>query len=112
MSTEYKALTLQQVVTVQVPADKVLIDRDEYEDLQKRANLNCWWTLNDVSARYKRKPDWIVSHILKSPTFEPQLRRKLVMYDHDGGKGYLFEPMGFSEWMREHFNDIANEVGR
>ncbi|WP_390409699.1 DUF771 domain-containing protein [Lacticaseibacillus jixiensis] len=105
-------IEIQPKITIELPADKILVDRKEYDELKAQADMQGWWTLADVSERYKRRKSWFVDNILTKPTFEAQLRRKIVMYDGDGGRGYLFEPHSFSEWMQAHFKDIADEVGR
>lgn len=96
--------------TVAVPADKVVIDRAEYQRLKLAADQSGWWTMADVVKRYRKTPAWLKENILEQPRYMKQLKRKIVMYAGDGGRDWLFEPQGFSQWMRQNFPAICNTV--
>lgn len=105
---QHIAITAKLNVTV--PADKVIIDRAEYERLRAAADQSEWWTMRDVVKRYKKTPAWLKSQILEQPRYMAQLKRQIVMYAGDGGRDWLFEPAGFSKWMRENFPTICQTV--
>ncbi|WP_225354301.1 DUF771 domain-containing protein [Lacticaseibacillus saniviri] len=100
------------------PSDYVLIKKDDLELLQQhivelaeQADLTGqWWTLKEVTERYHISREWLLNNILFVPKFEKILHYKAVMYDGDGGgRGYMFEPQGFSDFMKKWFPDIAKQ---
>lgn len=98
-------------LTVTIPPNLEIVCKDELKKLHEQADMRCWWTKDEVVKRYHRGWNWI-SAMLYSPKFRPMLEGKCVFY---GGKGtrrmYLFEPVGFSKFMRDYFPEITKELG-
>lgn len=105
-----QAISVTASFTVTVPPDKVIVDRAEYQRLKAAADQSEWWTMAEVVARYKKTPAWLKSQILEQPRYMKQLKRTCVMYAGDGGRDWLFEPQGFSNWMRLNFPAICQTV--
>ncbi|BDR56910.1 DUF771 domain-containing protein [Xylocopilactobacillus apis] len=97
-------------LTIPIPEGFEILPKAEVNDLRKKADLSCWWTMGDVEKRYHRKREWI-KKVLYSKKFRPLLEHKCVMYAGTGGRRtYLFEPVGFSKFMREWFPEITREM--
>ncbi|MCI0369049.1 DUF771 domain-containing protein [Lacticaseibacillus paracasei] len=81
------------------------------KDLEQRADMSEWWSTKDVVKRYKHDMRWLKKKILEKPEFMEILRYRMVMYAGDGGKDWTFEPVKFSEFMRNYFPEIAKGIG-
>lgn len=94
----------------EIPEDKVIVDRSEYEKLQNSIDDGCWWTSKDVESRYKHKMDWLKENILLIPSYKSELDAKnggCVHYaDPENGRYWSFEPTRFKEFMSKHFTEI------
>lgn len=103
---------IQPKITVELPPDKILIDKKEYEHLLDLSDLRCWWTSKDLAERYHQKITWFSDNIFQNPRFTNKLRNQCVIYPGQGVKGYRCEPKQFSEFMRKYFSEIAYECQR
>lgn len=104
-------ITIRPTINVDLPPDKVIINRDYLAELEERADMTQWWTMHDIKDRYKRSPTWFTDHVLTIPRFEKILRDRVVMYPDVGGS-YLFLPTQFAKFMQDYFPEICRELER
>lgn len=110
---ERKEKTTQEIkisnLTIPVPDGFEIVSKEEIEDLRKKADLSCWWTLKEVEKRYHRSRPWLMK-VLGTPKFKKILENRSVMYADGGRRSYLFEPTSFSKFMRDWFPEIVKEM--
>lgn len=103
--------TIKATVVMEIPADKIVIERTEYEQLKHDVDSGHWWTSKEVEKRYNRQMRWLKENVLYKPKFEKVLSTKnggCVHYPDDSGVRWSFEPIGFKKFMEEHFSEINN----
>ncbi|ERL64009.1 hypothetical protein L248_1656 [Schleiferilactobacillus shenzhenensis LY-73] len=93
-----------------MPADQVIISREEYDRLVKLADTRQWWTMPDLVARYHMDAQWFANTIFKTERFRKLLRGQCVMYPREGVKGYTCEPVAFGDFMEKYFPEIARQA--
>ncbi|MFD1410601.1 MULTISPECIES: DUF771 domain-containing protein [Lapidilactobacillus] len=96
-------------LAVSLPEGFEIIETKRREELERKADMDGWWTTADVVERYKRAPTWFTDHVLKVPRFEKILRNNVVIYADTGGS-YLFEPTSFARFMRDYFPEISSNL--
>lgn len=105
--------TIEFTTKIVVPADKVLIDRVEYDQLMAEQIAGRWWNMKEIKQRTGHDANWLKDNILLIPKF-----RKILDADNGGpvfypgvsGRDYQFEPVGFSKFMKDWFPEIFKEV--
>ncbi len=51
-------------INIPVPADSVIINKIELQELQKLQLLGVYWSMKDLEKRVNRKSEWIKENIL------------------------------------------------
>lgn len=92
------------------PLIQEAIDKAVSEQFEAEPDYRCWWTTKDVVERYGVTQPWIKAHITDVPKFQQLLDG--FVFNYGGHIGWRFEPSKFSEFMRDHFKDIAKEAGK
>lgn len=102
---------ISATVVMEIPEDKVIITKAEYNQLKLEVDSGYWWTTKDVEKRYNRQMRWLKENVLYKPEYEKILSTKnggCVHYPDDSGVRWSFEPVGFKQFMKEHFSEINN----
>jgi phage pi2 protein 07 len=108
-------MTVQQLsvqLTIPIPADSVLIQKTELEELKRQQLLGVYWTMQDLEQRVGRKADWIKEHILYQPRFRKMLDVEsggFVYYPKGKGQAWAFQAAGMSQFLDKRFSDIFKE---
>lgn len=104
------SIKINPEITVQLPPDKIIIDRYEYEKLKRETDYRRWWGMDQLRERYGHDKEWFKKMVF-SP-YERQLRDRIVMYPYGGRSGYWCEPEAFSNFIRTHFPEICKRAAR
>ncbi|WP_300558458.1 DUF771 domain-containing protein [Companilactobacillus sp.] len=102
--------TIKATVVMEIPEDKVIIDRIEYEQLKYDSDSGTWWTTADITDRYHHKMDWFKEKIFYIPKYKKILSDENggpVHYsNNENGRHWSFEPNGFKQFMANYFPEI------
>lgn len=101
---------LQAVVTIEIPADKVLISRDEWERMNEANDIGRWWSMSELEAYTNRKSAWLVTHILDNHRYKKVLNVEnggFVKYPSGGKSGYLMLASKMKEFLENNFKEIV-----
>lgn len=108
--------TIKATVVMEVPEDKVVITKAEYEQLKHDADVGTWWTTQDITDRYHHKMDWFKEKIFYQPKYKKLLSDEYggpVHYSsNDNGRHWSFEPNGFKIFMEKYFSEINGGKSR
>ena len=71
-----KPTTLQidlKNITIQLPSDKIIVDRSEYEELKKISSKGRYLTLSEVLELLSVSRPWLLENVL----YKPEIRMAL-----------------------------------
>ncbi|MDV2911058.1 DUF771 domain-containing protein [Pediococcus acidilactici] len=106
------AQVVEATIKFEIPEDKVLVDRIEWEKIQEKASKHEIWQIEDLK-RYmlNRKIPWINHHILANPRLTRQLdelRERGAL--GGGGKGVSW--WMFADEIKKFINDNKEVIMR
>lgn len=107
-----QSITITPTISIEIPADQVLISKAEYDRLVEQADTYRWWDSIDLAQRYHQKVTWFSDNIFQNPRFIVMLRGQSVMYPGSGVKGYRCDPVRFGKFMSDYFPEIAREASK
>lgn len=101
------------MVTVDIPEDKLIIDKEAYENLQKEAEQGRYLTLNDVLEMLSVSRPWLLDNVLYNPKFRSEIDidrnpNGFVKYPKNQGERYYFLASKTRRYFEHHFKDIFN----
>ncbi|MCH9267567.1 DUF771 domain-containing protein [Pediococcus acidilactici] len=99
-------------IKFEIPADKVLVDRIEWETTKKKAEAHEIWKMDDLkNYMLNKSTEWIKDNVLKNPHLYPQLqelRDKGAL--GGGGKGGTW--WMFADEIKEFIDDNKEVIMR
>lgn len=98
---------LKAEVVIQVPNDKVLIDKVEYKELKKEREIGLTWSLRDLKRELniRKNPTWITEMVLKP--HRKEIEDWCIFKEGVGGKnGYRIQPSKAREWFEKNWRLI------
>lgn len=96
-------------IKIPVPADLVLIDKVELEELKQNELTGVYWTMKDLEKRVGRKAEWIKENILYPPRFRSFLDVEnggFVFYPKVQGQSWSFHAPQMAKFLDEKFHLI------
>ncbi|AKP66322.1 DUF771 domain-containing protein [Companilactobacillus ginsenosidimutans] len=104
-------------VVMEIPEDKVIISKADFEEYQALKDDDYWWTPKDLKDHYHHDINWFKEKVLFVPRYKKELSTEFggcVHYSSndpvDGekynGRYWSFEPGRFRKFMKEHFAEI------
>ncbi|WP_099974219.1 DUF771 domain-containing protein [Lactobacillus terrae] len=93
-------------LTLEMPEDKVLIDKAEYIELKEEQDTARWWTAKDLKERYNHNLDWFKERCLLVPKWQDELKDFVNKPENSGKNIWEFEPAKFKKFMSDHFQEI------
>lgn len=110
------AQQLNVQLSIQIPADQVIINKVELDGLQqeleelKRKQLEgLYWTMKDVENRTGRKHEWLQENILYVPKFKKILDANnggFVYYSKGKGSPWAFQATKMAKFLDDNFHLI------
>ena len=82
-------------ITVALPEDKVIIEKEEYDMLKKNANKGKYMTMNELLELLSVSRPWLIENILYRPSIKNDIDIEknpngFVKYPNSHGSKYLF----------------------
>ena len=109
-----KPTTLQidlKNITIQLPPDKIIVDRSEYEELKKISSKGRYLTLSEVLELLSVSRPWLLENVLYKPEIRNQIdidknSNGFVKYPDSQGGRYYFLASKTKEFFEAHFAKI------
>ncbi|HAO5955315.1 TPA: DUF771 domain-containing protein [Listeria monocytogenes] len=99
----------QLELLVSIPADYVLIKKDDYKMLLDERLIGRWWDMKELTLRTKTSKDWLIENVFYQPRFKKILdvsQGGFVKYPSGKGSKWLFQAKNMSEFLDEFFPEI------
>ncbi|MDG3136801.1 DUF771 domain-containing protein [Streptococcus suis] len=98
-------------ITIQLPESHIIISKDDYDDLAKKASQGKYMTLNDVLEMLSVSRPWLLENVLYKPTIRKQIdieqnKDGFVKYPQNQGGRYYFLASKTKKYFEEHFAEI------
>lgn len=111
-----KATTLQidlKNITIQLPPDKIIVDRSEYEELKKTSSKGRYLTLSEVLELLSVSRPWLLENVLYKPEIRKQIdidknSNGFVKYPDNQGGRYYFLASKTKEFLRNILQKFLN----
>lgn len=105
-----KPTTLQidlKNITIQLPPDKIIVDRSEYEELKKISSKGRYLTLSEVLELLSVSRPWLLENVLYKPEIRKQIdidknSNGFVKYPDNQGGRYYFLASKTKEFFEEY----------
>lgn len=101
-------MRLKAEVTINIPEHLVVIEKVEYEALQRQTKIGCWWTMEDLEAHTNMGAQWIKKNILYVPKFKKQLEA-FVKYPNSQGEKWRFQAIKMAQFLEDNFRTIFDQ---
>ena len=99
-------------LSIQIPADQVLISKVELEELQKGSLSGVYWSMKDLEQRINKKQAWIKENILYQSRFRKILDIRFggfVFYPESQGQSWSFQAVEMATFLDKYFGTIFGE---
>ncbi|AGU77061.1 hypothetical protein D8827_04790 [Streptococcus intermedius] len=98
-------------ITVALPEDKVIIEKEEYDMLKKNANKGKYMTMNELLELLSVSRPWLIENILYRPSIKNDIDIEknpngFVKYPNSHGSKYLFLASKTKEYFEKNFREI------
>ncbi|HEM3590785.1 TPA: DUF771 domain-containing protein [Streptococcus suis] len=98
-------------ITIQLPESHIIISKDDYDDLAKKASQGKYMTLNDVLEMLSVSRPWLLENVLYKPTIRKQIdidqnKDGFLKYPKNQGGRYYFLASKTKKYFEEHFAEI------
>ncbi|MEY8700964.1 DUF771 domain-containing protein [Streptococcus ferus] len=102
-------------ITVVLPEDKVIIEKEEYDDLKQKANSGRYMTLNELLELLSVSRPFLINNILYRPSVKNEIDieknpKGFVKYPSSQGGKYLFLASKTKEYFEENFRKLLLEA--
>lgn len=96
-------------LSIQIPADSVLISKIEFEKLKQNELAGAYWSMKDLEERTNRGQIWIRENILFRPQFKKTLDSEnggFVFYPKARGQNWSFQAVKMADFLDKNFHRI------
>ncbi|MCQ8267183.1 DUF771 domain-containing protein [Streptococcus suis] len=98
-------------ITIQIPETHIIISKNDYDDLAKKASQGKYMTLNDVLEMLSVSRPWLLENVLYKPTIRKQIDidqnpNGFVKYPQNQGGRYYFLASKTREFFERNFLEI------
>ncbi|MFH6614965.1 DUF771 domain-containing protein [Streptococcus suis] len=98
-------------ITIQLPESHIIISKDDYDNLAKKASQGKYMTLNDVLEMLSVSRPWLLENVLYKPTIRKQIdidqnKDGFVKYPQNRGDRYFFLATKTREFFERNFLEI------
>ena len=110
--TDINKITVDLInVEIQLPEDKIIVDRKEYDNLQHNSSQGRYMTLSDVLQLLSVSRPWLLDNVLYNPKIRREIDVELnpdgfVKYPENQGGRYFFLASKTKQWFEENFREI------
>ncbi|MBF0777886.1 DUF771 domain-containing protein [Streptococcus cuniculi] len=98
-------------VSIPVPENLVVVDKDEYLDLLRKTDEGQWWLIDDVVELLSISRSTLINDILLNPRFKSEIdveqnNAGFVLYPRGKGSPYRFLASRTRKYFEENFASI------
>lgn len=96
-------------LSIEIPANFVLIKRIDYEELKRSELQGTYWTMKDLEQRTGKKQAWLKENILYPEKFRKVLdveKGGFVFYPQVTGQHWSFQATKMAEFLDQNFHRI------
>ena len=98
-------------IEIRLPDNKIIVDRQEYDELQYNASQGRYMTLSDVLKLLSVSRPWLLDNVLYNPNIRKEIDIDLnsdgfVKYPQTQGGRYFFLASKTKRWFEENFQEI------
>ena len=110
--TDINKITVDLInIEIQLPEDKIIVDRKEYDNLQHNSSQGRYMTLSDVLQLLSVSRPWLLDNVLYNPKIRREIDVELnpngfVKYPENQGGRYFFLASKTKQWFEENFREI------
>ena len=110
--TDINKITVDLInVEIQLPEDKIIVDRKEYDNLQHNSSQGRYMTLSDVLQLLSVSRPWLLDNVLYNPKIRREIDVELnpngfVKYPENQGGRYFFLASKTKQWFEDNFREI------
>lgn len=105
-------LTINPRITVELPANLIIIDRTEYEQL-KHAELYRTWTMADIKDATGKGDWWVVREVFDRYRDELDVKSGgFVHYPTAKGQPWRMDAHKMSDWLESHNGELRYNAKR
>ena len=110
--TEINKITVDLInIEIQLPEDKIIVDRKEYDNLQHNSSQGRYMTLSDVLQLLSVSRPWLLDNVLYNPKIRKEIDVELnpdgfVKYPENQGGRYFFLASKTKQWFEDNFREI------
>ena len=110
--TEINKITVDLInIEIQLPEDKIIVDRKEYDNLQHNSSQGRYMTLSDVLQLLSVSRPWLLDNVLYNPKIRREIDVELnpngfVKYPENQGGRYFFLASKTKQWFEDNFREI------
>lgn len=96
-------------LSIEIPAEYILITKVEYEELKSHELQGVYWTMKDLEERTKRSSVWLRENILYPSNFKRILNSQnggFVFYPTSSGQPWSFQATKMADFLDQNFHRI------
>ncbi|KXU01545.1 hypothetical protein SCODD09_01330 [Streptococcus constellatus] len=98
-------------IEIRLPENKIIVDRQEYYDLQHNTSQGRYMTLSDVLELLSVSRPWLLDNVLYNPNIRKEIDIDMnpegfVKYPQNQGGRYFFLASKTKRWFEENFQEI------
>lgn len=102
-----QTLSLNVTIPVEIPEDKVLVDKKDLEQLRAENLIGRTWKVRDVAERLQRPRQWVYNEILNNPRFKTDINQLMIKGVVSRGNGptspWIFKANDFAKWLDQNW---------
>lgn len=110
--TEINKITVDLInIEIQLPEDKIIVDKKEYDNLKYNSSQGRYMSLSDVLQLLSVSRPWLLDNILNNSKIRKEIDVELnpdgfVKYPENQGGRYFFLASKTKQWFEENFREI------
>lgn len=103
---------LEVSLSIPVPAEFVLVNKIEFEELKEQSLSGSYWNMKQLEEKLGRKHEWIKENVLYPTRFRKVLDSEnggCVYYPKIRGENWSFHAVEMARFLDRNFNKIFNQ---
>ncbi|MDU2538250.1 DUF771 domain-containing protein [Streptococcus sp. 27098_8_76] len=110
--TEINKITVDLInIEIQLPEDKIIVDKKEYDNLKYNSSQGRYMSLSDVLQLLSVSRPWLLDNVLNNSKIRKEIDVELnpdgfVKYPENQGGRYFFLASKTKQWFEENFREI------
>lgn len=98
-------------IIIELPENKIIVEREEYDELKRESNKEIYLSLNQVLKMLSVSRPWLIENVLYNPKIRAQIdinhnKNGFVKYPTNKGGRYYFHAKKTRKFFEENFEEI------